>query len=119
MGKRDSDAAGFHWEKRPEFPMGEIPIGTTKCQKPHILIITFKKRFTAVVPTVGGERGGEGRGGERELIYLTRYTTVTTQNNFRIYIGGSDVSHFNVFIMNCARAKPRDSVHKSQFVKRR
>ena len=23
----------FLWGKRPEFPMGEIPIGTTKCTK--------------------------------------------------------------------------------------
>ena len=26
-------AAGFPWGKRPEFPRGEISIGTTKCKK--------------------------------------------------------------------------------------
>ena len=26
-------AAGFPWGKRPEFPMGKIPIATTKCKK--------------------------------------------------------------------------------------
>ena len=26
-------AAGFPWGGRPKFPMGEVPIGTTKCTK--------------------------------------------------------------------------------------
>ena len=31
--KHDCVVASFQWEKQPEFPMGEIPMGQTGCQK--------------------------------------------------------------------------------------
>ena len=36
VGYRDSVAAGFPWGKRPEFPMGYIPVGTTKCTRYNV-----------------------------------------------------------------------------------
>ena len=43
VGWRDSVAAGFPlWGKRPEFPMGEILTGTTKCASTNTRIFRWR-----------------------------------------------------------------------------
>ena len=93
VGLRDSVAAGFLWEKWPEIPMGEVPIGTTKCTKYKIQIPPFYGHSPSFDSNCVNNMPGQI---EQEQSFK-KNTTIHTQRKIKTYFLRSSCCFLSFF----------------------